>query len=90
MPQCNSIHDAVSHGTLLACSYGAHDTQLKTTSHGWVFGDKIEVFLATGSGPTDGNPDTRLSYRAELSGMITLLYILYKVCQYYNITSGTT
>ncbi len=34
--------------------------------------------------PDDGNPMLLTSYRSELGGLVTLLYIIHRICQYYN------
>jgi hypothetical protein len=68
----------------MLCSDDANDRSLEVSSQGWVFGGKIETILATGSGPTDGDPSTMSSY----TGIVAVLYIIYRICQAYNINSG--
>jgi hypothetical protein len=41
------------------------------------FRANLEVLLASGSGPADGNPFTLFSYQPELSSILAILYILY-------------
>ncbi len=36
----------------------------------------------------DGHPDSLSSYRAELGGIVATLYIIQRICEYYNITTG--
>lgn len=38
--------------------------------------------------PDDGNPTLLTSYRSELGGLVTLLYIIHRICQYYNLETG--
>ncbi len=74
---------------MVACSDGAHDKSNGVASHGWVFASSlVETVVSTGTGPVDGHPSLCSSYRAELSGTLAVLYVLYRVCQYYNISSG--
>jgi hypothetical protein len=44
--------------------------------------------LAQGAGPTDGHPSLLSSYRAELGGLLAVLYTIYRFCQHYQVTSG--
>jgi hypothetical protein len=55
------------------------------SSHAWVFGDNLGSFLAAGAGPTDGHPALLSSYCAELSSLLGLLYIIYRICRYYDL-----
>jgi len=48
----------------------------------------LQQQLATVKGPVDGHPELTASYRAELSGIIAALYIIYRVSLYYNIIEG--
>jgi len=34
----------------------------------------------------DGHPTLVTSYRAELSGIVATLYLVYRICQFYSIT----
>ncbi len=86
--QCDDIAEAIQNEALMACSDWAYDRSLEVGSQGWVFRDKIEAILATGSGPRYGNPSMMSSYRTELTGIVAVLYIIYRICQDYNIDSG--
>jgi hypothetical protein len=44
--------------------------------------------ISQGAGPTDGHAPLLSSYRTELSGIITALYIIYRICDYYHLDSG--
>ncbi len=54
--------------TLVTCSDGSFDPELKQRSHGWIIATTDKITPAKGSGPTDGHPDCMSSYRAELGG----------------------
>jgi hypothetical protein len=47
-----------------------------------------KTIYAKGSGPADGNPQLMSSYRAELGGLIAILYTIYRICQFHQVTSG--
>jgi len=83
--QRTDITEALDHDALITCSDGSHFYQAALASHGWVLADNIETILSTGSAPTDGHPSSLSSYRAELSGLLALLYMLYKISCYYNV-----
>lgn len=86
---CEELAEEAKNGTLVACNDGAHDKQLSLASHGWVFASSLlESPITTGAGPVDGNPSLLSSYRAELSGILGTLYIISRVCLYYNVTQG--
>ncbi len=73
--QCQEISQEILHNALLACSDGAHDATSSKASHGWIFGSSIfETIQATGAGPVDGHPQLLSSFRAELSGILAVLY----------------
>jgi hypothetical protein len=74
--------------TLLTCSDGSYDPILKTGSHGWVVATSDKEVLAQGAGLADGNPSLLSSYCTELGGLSAILYTIYCVCQYYQVTSG--
>jgi hypothetical protein len=87
--QCQDIACELENDTLVVCSDGAYDKNKSVASHGWVITSSlVETELAGGSGPVDGHPDLLLSYRVELSGIVSQLYIIHRICQHYSITSG--
>jgi hypothetical protein len=88
--QCEDIATTLADGHLAACSDGAYDPTVAVASHGVVFTDSpLHSTIATCTGPVDRHPHLLSSYHAELTGIIAFLYLIYRVCQYYNITSGT-
>jgi len=83
--ECDNIADTLSRDALLACSDGSHLPTAAQASHGWVIADNIETILSSNSAPTDGHPLSLSSYQAELSGLLAMLYMLYKISRYYNM-----
>ncbi len=58
-------------------------------SHGWVLASNLlETQLASGAGPVDGHPRLLTSYRAELSGILAILYITYRVSLHFRPIKG--
>jgi len=49
----------------------------------------MEASIAMGVGPVDGHPTLLSSYRAELTDFLVMPYILYRICQSYNVTAGS-
>jgi hypothetical protein len=73
----------------VACSDGAYAKKTATSSHAQVFASGLVCnIVATGVGPVDGHPALLSSYRSELSGILAALYIVFHICQHYNITMG--
>jgi hypothetical protein len=67
----------------LACSDGSHVPHTGSASQGWVSADNIQAILSSGSAPTDGHPSVLSSYRAELSSLVVVLYMLYRITLHY-------
>jgi hypothetical protein len=87
--ECQAIAGELQDETLVACSDGVSDPSRAIASYGTVFASSlIEQRVASTVGPVDGHPNLVTSYRAELSGIIATLYLVYGVCQYYHITEG--
>jgi ribonuclease HI len=87
--QCEDLATTLVEGHLVACSDGACDAAPAVASHAVVLADGLlQHTLATCAGPVDGHPELVTSYRAELSGIVAFLYVLYRICQYYSISSG--
>jgi hypothetical protein len=65
------------------------DTSNAVSSYATVFASNLlQKQIATTAGPVDGHPAMVTLYRAELSGIIATLYIIYRVSCYYNIVEG--
>ena len=76
-------------GSLLTCSNGLHEEETGYASHAWVFSDSAGHILWCRFGPIDGHPDMLSSYRSELGGVTTLLFLLWHIVQHLDITTGT-
>jgi ribonuclease HI len=88
--QCQEIAMEIQEKTLSVCSDGACDSQLNITSFAVVFASSLlQQTITTAVGPVDGYPSLVTSYRAELSGIIACLYIIHRICHYYQIESGS-
>ena len=57
-------------------------------SQAWVFSDQTGRLLWGGAGPIDGHPDLITSYRTELGGIVTALFLLTEITEYLEIKSG--
>jgi hypothetical protein len=87
--ECQHITTEIQEQTLAVCSDGACDIHIATASHGVVFASALlQQTIAECAGPVDGHPDLLTPYRAELSGIVATLYAVYRICQFFNITSG--
>jgi hypothetical protein len=79
---------ALTSGTLLACSDGFFNPRTGSGRHGWVMALPSKEAVMTGSGPISGDPMIASPYRAELSGLVATLYLIYKICAYHDVSSG--
>ena len=84
-----AIQTYIQDGTLLTCSDGSFEPETGMASHAWVFSDKQGHLLWGGAGPIDGNPEMGSSYRSELGGALTVLFLLQQIVEYFEITSGS-
>jgi hypothetical protein len=89
LQKCEELWDKLERQTLLACSDGAYDPVTSIGSHGWTFHSNIPHNIASGACPVDGSPSQLSFYRAELCGILAVLYIIYRICMYYRISLGT-
>jgi len=82
----------IAHGMememLVTCSDGSHDPTQGTGSHGWILANDDRTVLLQGAGPVDGHPNLTSAYRPELSGLVAILYVLYRICLYHDIANG--
>jgi hypothetical protein len=73
-----NITQSLAKGNLLISCNGFYSKSFKRGSHGWIFATK-QTSLWKGAGPMDGQPDLINPYRAELSDLVSILYILLSV-----------
>jgi hypothetical protein len=78
----------IKEGSLLTCSDGSYEPEWDFACQAWLFSDSLGNILWSGAGPTDGNPDMLSSYRSELAGITTILFLLQQIVAYLEITSG--
>jgi ribonuclease HI len=75
----------ISDNKLLACSDGAFDSTQGTGTFGWVLATQDKHIRFRCAGPVDGHPSFTSAYRAELSGLLAVLYIIGRVCDYLHV-----
>jgi hypothetical protein len=85
---CETLRDHINRQQLLSCSDGAYCPTTNNGSHSWIFGSSDTPCIVAGAGPDDGHPTSMSSYRTELGGIVATLYIIYRICEYYEITTG--
>jgi hypothetical protein len=79
----------ISDHSLLACSDGSFDPKVGLGSHSWLFADPEGMLLWSGAGPSDGHPNLMSSYRTELGGVTTILYLISVLVQNSDILDGS-
>jgi len=87
--ECHDIAAEIEEKTLVACSDGACDTIQAVSSYATVFASGLlRRKITSAVGPVDGHPSLVTSYRAEMSGILATLYLVYRICDYYKVTEG--
>jgi hypothetical protein len=74
---------------LLTCSDGSFAPDTGTGGHGQIIASTDKTILATRAGPDDGHPMLMSSYQSELGGLLAVLYTIYRICSYHQVTSGS-
>jgi len=90
MEACDEIAEEISYNSLVTCSDRAHNPDTSTGSHAWVLASAVRGTMSSGSGVDDGHPALMSSYWSELGGVLALLCIIYRICKYYDLSSGKT
>jgi hypothetical protein len=83
------IINCILSGTLLVCSDGSFSQHSGTGSHAWVFATATRQILLQGAGPIDCHPKQLSSYRPELGGITSLLFLLRVIVHIGSITAGS-
>ena len=83
-PSTSLLH-TLHHEELHVCADGAFLHQHGQGSHGWVKGE----ILWEGAGPATGRSSLMTSYRAELSGLTSVLYTLHWLAFHNLLLHGT-
>jgi len=90
-PDEADLVEVVAHiqsGTLLVCSDGSFHPHRGIGSHAWVFATSTGQILLQGAVPVDCHPKDLSSYRPELGGITSLLFLLTVITKISAITSG--
>jgi hypothetical protein len=77
------IIDYIIAGSLLVCSDGSFDGTMGTGTFGWVLARTGHCVRFRNAGPVDCHPDMNSSYRAELSGLLAVSYLLTRICTHH-------
>ncbi len=87
--QCSDIAEVLKEDLeLLCCTDGSFVRETGQCHHGWIISNEVRQTLAEGSGPGHGNTQLLSSYRAELGGLLALLYIVNRISVYHSISTG--
>jgi ribonuclease HI len=87
--QCAELAEALRQDQeLLGCSDGSYVEDTGRCYHGWILASKIRRTIVEGCGPGHGQRDLLSSYRAELCGILALLYVVQRICNYHAVTTG--
>jgi hypothetical protein len=88
--QCAEIASALEQDTeLLGCSDGSYVEDSAQCTHGWLFASEIRQVIVEGNGSGHGHPALLSSYRAELGGLLALLYLVYRISTFHQVSAGS-
>jgi hypothetical protein len=73
----------------LGCSDGSFVEEGAQYYHGWIYASEINQTIGEGHGPSHGHHALLSAYRAELGGLLALVYMVARICRFHNISSGT-
>ena len=82
------IANHISDQSLLVCSDGSFSQRSGTGSHAWVFSTKEGDILLQGAGPIDCIPELLSSYRPELGGITSNLFLLTVIVRLFDLKEG--
>jgi hypothetical protein len=82
------MHTLQEESELLGCTDGSYVEAEDQCYQGWIVASDASRTIAEGSGAGHGHPNVLSSYRAELSGILALLYLVYRISSYHGITAG--
>jgi hypothetical protein len=83
------ISTALTTNNLYICADGSYFADYQQGSHAWVFSTSDKTILWKGAGPSFSHPDVMSPYRAELSGLTSILFILLWVTTFNSIETGS-
>jgi hypothetical protein len=87
-PKLEDIAQAILSSDLHICADGAYRKIVGQASHAWVFSTGQQEILWKGAGPTLGHTKLMTPYRAELTGLVSVLFILHWVCSHIQLKKG--
>ncbi len=79
---------AMTENKLHMCADGFYVKDTKQGSHAWVFADNQRQISWKGAGPSMGHSAVMTPYRAELSGLTSILFLLLWVCNEHGVEGG--
>jgi hypothetical protein len=85
--QVISLAHGIELETLIACCDRSYDPTSQRGSHGWLFANDGQDPVFQGAGLDDCHSQRISSNRSELGGLIIVLYVIYSICLYHEITS---
>jgi hypothetical protein len=80
--------NAIESNDLFICADGTYMKSVSQASHAWVFSNSKLDILWKGAGPTPGHSSLMTPYRAELTGLTSVLFMIYWVCRQTQIAGG--
>jgi hypothetical protein len=83
-----SLITAMTENKLHICADGSYVKETKQGSHAWVFADNQRQILWKGAGPSMGHSAVMTQYRAELSGLTSILFLLLRICNEHDVEGG--
>ena len=89
LPAIPSIATALVNGTLHICADGSYIKETLQGSHAWVFATSKQHIIWKGAGPSVGHSEVMSPYRAELSGLTSVLFLLLWICQNAGVETGS-
>jgi hypothetical protein len=79
------VASSIQNSSAIAVSDGSYIDTFGTAA--WII-ESEELTQISGRLITPGEPKVHSSYRSELSGLHCIIYIMHKICQFYNISEG--
>jgi len=80
---------SITNGDLHICPDGSYVKRRQCGSHSWIFSKASRRIIFRAAAPAISHPRVMSAYRAELSGITSVLFIIYKACMQAKLTTGT-
>jgi hypothetical protein len=88
-PYTFCIASPLTGGVLHICADGAYIKEFQQGSHSWILSDSNQNILWKGVGPSTGHSAVMTSYRAELCGITSALFMLLWICNQEDVEYGS-